>query len=187
MPPRASRRSSVGSSSTTFSWRPALTSRVREEPRRQRDDTDPELSGKIVDFEWYPRERPPKWVAVIEDDEHDLTPVGVAELPAMVAASEQPRGIRVEYDVAADGALAPGERVVSKRAVDELASEPLDDGEEDDSSDDDSDDEGAAVASVAPDSGASAAARAAAGTSAATGGGSRSSEKKRRRDTRGDG
>ena len=120
----------------------------------------------------------------------DTHPVGVAELPAMIAACEQADDVVVEVNFDADCEMAPAESTISAHAIEVLGSETLDAGAEANNSDDEDDDE--ASASPASATAPAATAPAAAAASAAADGDSqsvsqrtRSSPKWERRDRRG--
>ena len=51
------------------------------------DESDEELAGKIVDFEW--REAYGCYVCVVRDKENKDSPVGVSEIPKIVREADQ--------------------------------------------------------------------------------------------------
>ena len=120
---------------------------------------------------------PAKNLAVIKDTDGDVHPVGVSELPKMVAAADQPNGVQVECDVSADGALAPDENTLAENALSEVVACSDDESES-------SDDEDASAARKSSDDNEDASAALAAAASA-DGDLPRAARAKRHRDTRG--
>ena len=108
------------------------------------DDLD--LKGTIDDFEWWAEDedgkklKNPMYLAVVEDDDGERWPIGVASLPEMVlAADDQPANVRLESDEA-DHDM--GEKEIAES--DQIAA-AMEDATEEESGDESSEDESAAA------------------------------------------
>ena len=98
-----------------------------------------DLKGTTVDFEWWGEDehgeklKPPMYVSVVEDDDGERWPIGVASLPEMVlAADDQPRNVRLGSngavrDMGTEEVVAESDRIMAAMTDDTRENDEDDD------------------------------------------------------------